>query len=257
MRTIILLLIFGLSFYWQSFAQLTAEDKYKAAEKYRKLKKYDAALALYKDAVKLEPNNYKYYFRKGQCEANTQPPQLEAAEESVLTALELMPTFVNGYSFLAQLYTKKKDYESAISALNSAINHETDKAKIDNYKIMILRLHLKGKNTAEALRQIDRMLISKPNDPKLRFIQGEAYEQNGQWKEAAAAYTKAYSFANAPTVPADFNPEDKFEYLYKIAYVNYILGDMPTYSRYAEELSKKSTSWFKKLNESLEKFKGR
>lgn len=229
-----------------------AENKFAAAEQLRKQKKYAAAAPLYAEAIRLFPNNYKYYFRKAQCEAAVVPPKLDDAIESALTSLELSPDFVNGYALLAQLYTRKKQFENAVSALNSAITHETDAEKIAHYRLLIGRLYLKDKKSLETIKYVERLLIAQPDNYKLLFLKGEAYELDGQWKQARESYRKATAAAQNKK---GFSEDDAGEYTYKLAYTSYLLGDNVGYAQYLETLTKKYPTWRQKLDAALTRLK--
>ena len=56
-----------------SFCQAQGPGKraYLAAENLRKQNKCRDALTQYDEAIKMEPNNYKYYFQRGKCEYKT------------------------------------------------------------------------------------------------------------------------------------------------------------------------------------------
>ena len=109
-----------------SYAQPGAS---KAKEAATAAKSGDCASAIkkYAEAIQIEPTNYKYYYKKAQCEIKER--DLVSAKVSLENSVRVNKNFSGGYVTLAKIYTKEGDFNKAVDNYNKGFEVEGDQSK--------------------------------------------------------------------------------------------------------------------------------
>jgi len=171
--------------------------KYKEGEASRRQKRYAEAIEKYKEAIAIEKSNFKYFYRKGECEMKMTPPNYDASIASFNEAIKVNPGFTSGYVLIAQVYIKKKDYNSAITNLNTAYEKEQDQSKKIKYKLFTIKLLQKLDRPQDALKEVQALKSLASDDLRVMSAEGDVYGKLGQWDQAADAYNRALEKAKA------------------------------------------------------------
>lgn len=198
LKRVSLSVVFGLLAVSLLFAQQgPGYKKFKDGETARQQKNYSEAIERYKEAISLEKSNFRYYYRKGECEMKLNPPNYDAAISSFNEAIKVNPGFTSGYVLIAQVYIKKKDFNSAITNLNTAYDKEQDQAKKIKYKLFTIKLLQKIDKPQDALKEVQALKGIASDDLRVMSAEGDVYGKLGQWEQAADAYNRALEKAKA------------------------------------------------------------
>jgi tetratricopeptide (TPR) repeat protein len=166
---------------------------------------FKRAIDLYKEAIKAEPNNSKYWFKMGQCQMNLrQESEYDNAINSFLKATEFNPSLTSAYVNIYKLYAKKKDANNAIKYLRLAYEKESDQQKKIQYKVLSAKFYLTQDKNQEALRELQDAKALSPNDVSVLYTEGDINGKMGNWTQALDSYTKALELVNKiPGLKAD------------------------------------------------------
>lgn len=168
------------------------KNAYKQAETYRKNKQYMEAVQKYDEAIKLEPSNAKYFYKKGYCQVRQNPPAVDGAIESLTQATQLKKDYAEAYAQLGKIYYKnKKDNSRAVQYFNSAFQYEQDNSKKVNYKLMVVKILMKDQRFSEARGELQQAKSLSPDDPQILLYEGQIAGGMSNWNEALGAYQKA------------------------------------------------------------------
>lgn len=202
-----------------SQAQGPGKRAYLAAENLRKQNKCRDAVNQYDEAIKLEPNNYKYYFQRGKCEYKL--GELEMAKESFKMTVDYKQNFTPAYSLLAKLYKNEKDYGNAIYYYEEAARYENNSGRKVQYKLLLVNLLLKENRIYDAKRHVEEAKGIDPNNPNILFYNGEIASMEEDWESARRAYERALASERLKSAP----PSDKAKYFYGLGLALSKLGD--------------------------------
>ncbi|WNJ20903.1 tetratricopeptide repeat protein [Pontibacter sp. G13] len=200
-------------------AQGPGKRAYLAAENFRKQGKCQDAITQYHDAIRLEPNNYKYYFQRGKCEYKLR--DMDAAKESFKATIDYQKNFTPAYALLAKIYKDGGDYTNAIYYYEEAAKYEQQKGRKVQYKLLLVNLLLKEERSYDAKRHIREAKTIDATNPNVLFYEGEIALEDRQWRQAEDSYTKALSSERLKSA----NPAEKAKYFYGLGLAKSNLGD--------------------------------
>ncbi len=264
MRTHTIKYFFLLVFLMTCFVGVKAQNSgivaYRQAENLRKGKRYREAIAKYEEAIRLENNNYRYFFSRGKCYYAMK--EFDLALSSFEETVELRRDFVFAYTLIAKIYRKRGDNENAVYYYDMASKAEGNPDRKVGYKMEAVKLLLRDKKMEEAQRHLseakqfapgdlnilyfdakisnqngdygrarDNMLAATPkvaNDPpatsaKYYYELGYAYNKLGNYKGAQQAWEKAYFGPYKPAIDSE-RSKNSPAYFYRIAVSYYIAG---------------------------------
>jgi len=171
------------------------KNAYKQAEAYRKNKQFIEAVQKYDEAIKLEPNNARYYYKKGTCQIKQSPPNVDGAIESFNSAITNKKDYAEAYAALGRVFYNdklgKKDISRAIQNFNSAFQYEQDNGKKVNYKLMVVKILMKEQRFTEARGELQQAKALAPDDPQILLYEGQIAGGMNNWNEALNVYKKA------------------------------------------------------------------
>jgi tetratricopeptide (TPR) repeat protein len=194
-KFIALMLAFVFAAFWGNAQTGPGKNAYKQAEAYRKSKQYNEAVQKYDEAIKLEPNNARYYYKKGYCQIRQQPPSVDGAIESFNQAINNKKDYSEAYAALGKIYYNdklgKKDIARAIQNFNSAFKYEQDNGKKVNYKLMVVKILMKEQRFSEARGELQEAKSLAPDDPQIMLYEGQIAGGLNNWSEALNIFKKA------------------------------------------------------------------
>lgn len=213
---------------------------FREAEALRKQKQYEAAVAKYDEAIRLEPTKDIYYIRKGQS-LSALKKNAEAIQ-AYQKALELNPGRTAVYKLIASSYIKEKRYDEAINALNMAYEKETAADKKISYKVLVSKLYLVENRPSEAINAITSVKSAIPaaaQDPRVLYAEGEAMLASGNAQAAISSFQAALDKVK------DMPIAKSGKYYYGLALAHYKAGDATKANEVARPLA--GTPWERKL----------
>lgn len=119
----------------------------------------------------------------------TNPPK---ALELLTEAIRHEPSFAEAYAFRGLAKSEIDDHKGAIDDLNIAVRFS------DNYRFLAFRalVLLRGKQVADAQKDLDASLSRESSQPYAWKIQGLLHEEEGKLEESCRAYKKACSYGD-------------------------------------------------------------
>jgi tetratricopeptide (TPR) repeat protein len=213
-KTFIYLLFFCFWSCADIFAQVGLDFVLKA-EEFKRSKNYDAALAEYDKAIKADPQNPEYTFRKGQVYYIKK--DAENAIQYFEKTISLRQDYLNAHLGLARLYTLKSNNENAVKAFESAFKYEEDKAKKVEYKMNIVKILYRLNRFKEAEIHIADALKIEPNNLSLLYYSALLNNTLGKYEEAKNDMLKATSILRSD------DPKEFAKYYYELGYAYYHL----------------------------------
>ena len=199
------------------FAQNPGKAAYMKAENLRKSKRYQEAIAKYEEAIRLEDNNYRYYFSRGKCYYAMKDYDL--ALSSFEETVELKKDFVFAYTLIAKIYRKKGDNMNAVYYYDMASKAEGDPKRKVGYKMEAVKLLLREKKTEEAQRHLSEAKQFAPDNLNILYFDAKISNQNGDYERARD---------NMITATAQLEgepPATSAKYFYELGYAYNKLGD--------------------------------
>jgi len=145
-----------------------------------------AAQAQYRAAFDLNPKQPVAAVKAAKCLYKVN--QIFQAFEYLKRAIKGNPEYFPAYTLLADYYSQKFDFSSAMGVLNQARTYSTEAYEI--YKGFAL-VELRKNNFIGALGYINRVISIYSTDPEAYVIMTRAYLGNGQNKEAFQSAQKA------------------------------------------------------------------
>lgn len=113
-----------------------------------------------------------------------------AARISLEKAVSLNPAFIEGHSFLADVYAKQRDYASAVGSYRKVTQLDGSRADVF-YKLGSVLA--RTSNHKEAVQAMEKAVSLGIDNKEIRFELGTAYEELQDWERAAVAYEKYLS----------------------------------------------------------------
>jgi tetratricopeptide (TPR) repeat protein len=158
-------------------------DKYVQADKARKAKKYDIAIQLYQEAIKLDPKAEKYYYDMGLCYRVT--GDMDNATGALVKATQLKPDYVEAYKILARISeTGKKDFAQAANYYKQAIIYDKDpKSKSESIAQAIKLMNVAQKYDS-IMPLIGEAKKLEPANGDLLYMEVRNFNKLGQYDSA-------------------------------------------------------------------------
>jgi tetratricopeptide (TPR) repeat protein len=238
-----LLLLFLLSFFKISIAQPptgSGRQAFLQAEEMRKQNKCADAINRYEEAIKAEPNNYKYWFQKGLCEQKEK--RIDIAKQSFTKSIELNKEFTPAYAQMAKIFKDEKDIENTISFYEQAANNEKQPGRKVQYELILVNLLIKQDKVFDAKRHWEEAQKLDPNNIKVHYYAGEIKAADNDWAGAKEDYLKATEVPEFNALP----PAEKAQYYYALGLSYNKLNDLENAKK---AWSKASIGPFKQLIE--------
>lgn len=185
------------------------------------------ATALYERALERDPRLAEAYVRLGAIE--TDQYNWNRAMRLLKQAVALAPNEAEPYVALAKFHYKRRDYQEALKqlleakkidprepdvyfyagklrlivkkdAVKDAMVHFEDAYKLDptNYEAMAEWLKLKAMSNEKnfALKFVNVLMETQPNNPELYWVQGEVYSAANEYRRAIASFHKSLDLDN-------------------------------------------------------------
>jgi tetratricopeptide (TPR) repeat protein len=185
------------------------------AEEFKKSRNYDAALAEYDKAIKADPKNPEFLYRKAQLYFIKKDADnaIQFFEKTIAMQNDNLPAYLS----LARLYSIKGGNESAIKAFESAYTLEKDNAKKIEYKTNIIKILNKQDKFLEAGQHIKDVLALDPNNLTTLFYDARLANMNGKYEQAKQSMVKATGLLRSD------DPKEFAKYYYELGYAYYHL----------------------------------
>jgi tetratricopeptide (TPR) repeat protein len=213
-----LLLLFAFLLCWAgAMGQGPGKTAFSAAENMRKAKRYAEAIEKYDEAIRLEKENYRYLFSRGKCyyEMKDYRNAISSLEEAVGVNREFTPA----YSLLALSFLKNGDEANAMFNYDQAFKYETNPERKVQYKMQVVKYHMKSGDTQQAQSHIAEAKAVAPENLDILYYEAKLANQNGDHQTAKNSMLSAVSKLGEAQ-PAQ---SAKFYYELGLAYNN--LGD--------------------------------
>lgn len=166
--------------------QKSAQEWFREGNTSYNLKRYEEALAVYEQAIRLNPNFALAYYGKG-----TTLNNLKRYEEALMAfeqAIRLDPNFAAAYTGKGVALRNLKRYEEALASYEQSLRLDPNYAYAYNGKGRTL---YNLKHYEEALIALDEALRLDPNFATAYNNKGLALDQLGRKREAQQAHEKA------------------------------------------------------------------
>ncbi len=152
------------------------------------------AIAEYDKAIKAEPTNAEYVFRKGKTYMmlKDQDNAIMCFEKTV----QLKKEYVDGHKALALLYQKKNKLPEAAKQYDEAFKYEPDNAKKADYKIHIIKIMAKMKKFNESGNHINDAKQVAPDNLDVLYFDSRFNNTTGKYEAAKTSALKATSSSN-------------------------------------------------------------
>ena len=153
------------------------------------LKRYDAAIENYKQAIKIKPDYVAAYFNMGIALQNK--GDLDAAIDSYKQALKIKPDYADAYYNMGVAMHDKGDRDAAIDSYKQALKIKPDYAEA--YCNMGVALQEKSDLDA-AIDSYKQVLKIKPDYAEAYCNMGAALKDKGDVEAAIDSYNQAINF---------------------------------------------------------------
>lgn len=175
-----------------AFAQGAGSKLAKEANERARAGDHAGAVAKYNDAIKVEPSNYKYFYKKAMSEIKLK--DLANAKISLENCSRLNTTFSGSHVALAKIYTQEQDYNKAIASFNKGYDVEGDQSKKITIKLAVVKLYLKKLSKPDdAMRELQQIEGIAGSDPRVTYQKAEILGAKGQWQQALDLYKATYA----------------------------------------------------------------
>ncbi|RMG21907.1 MAG: hypothetical protein D6730_17485 [Bacteroidetes bacterium] len=181
---------------------------YRAAEGLRKQNRCDEAIEKYEEAIRLAPQNYRYFFQMGRCELKVK--DYEGAKHAFQRVIELQPSYTPAYSLLAKVYRLENDLDNAVYYYAQAASMETNPRRKVQYELFLVNLLLSQGEQEAAAQHLLRARELAPQNPDVLYYLAEIRASEGKWAEARQAYQAALATDAVQKLP----PAEKAKYYY-------------------------------------------
>lgn len=218
---------------------------YEDAEKLYKDRQYTAALSIYNQIVKAQPNNDVYLFAKGSCHLKMK--EYKKAMFTLAKATKLRPDYAQGYFLLATCYQKLGKPKSMIKSLEEASNYEDDQNKRFKYKMQIVEALMRTEQFKHALSQIVIARSMKPQNQLLLYYEGKVANQLKQYETAKKRLEQAIHKLKT------ISSEKRAAHYYELGYAYFHLGKTQRakeiwkdarYGKYKKQIARYNPQYF-------------
>lgn len=183
----------------------------------RKSKRYAEAIEKYNEAIRLEKENYRYLFARGKCyyEMKDFPLAISSLEEAVSVNREFTPA----YSLLALSFMKNGDEANAMFNYDQAFKYESNPERKVQYKMQVVKYHIKSGDTQQALTHISEAKAVAPDNLDILYYEAKLANQNGDHEKAKNSMISAVSKLG------DAQPAQSAKFFYELGLAYNNLGD--------------------------------
>lgn len=165
---------------------LTAEDYETRCHSYRRLEKYDEAIADCTRAIKLNPKFVWAYYNRGSVYGVKK--DYDRAISDLSKAIEIDPKFAWSYRKRGGVRYFKENYDLAVSDFSKAI--ELDPKYADNYGLRGVVYHMK-KDYDRAIADYTKAIELDPKTAENYALRGVIYQNKNDYYRAIVDYSKA------------------------------------------------------------------
>lgn len=201
------------------WAQAPGRKDYLDAEKLRKQNRYIEAIQFYKQAIRKEPSNYKYYFQKGKCEFRLN--QLPDAKESFKSSIEFRDDYSPAYSLLAKVYKDEKDYENAAYYYEMAALKESVIPRKVQYILLSVNQMLRVDKIVDARRLLQQAIELDNDNVNVLYYYGEIHLLEGDWEQARVLFEQTLESDRLQNA----SPGETAKYYYGLGLAHHRLGN--------------------------------
>jgi Tfp pilus assembly protein PilF len=117
--------------------------------------------------------------------------QMDAARQSLRSALQLDPTFSEAYSVITQIEYQQRNWQVALLNAEQGLEHDPENQALINFRAMAL---VKLKRSSEASETLDYALYNDPEDSFSHSNKGWVKLEQGHYGEAVASFKEALRF---------------------------------------------------------------
>ncbi len=173
----------------------SAEDLNSAGEKAAANGKYQLAIDLFQQVVKLEPKHKTAWNNLGR--AYLDVGQTDKAIQAIQTEIAINPYSQYAYNNLGLAYEKQSRYDEAAKQFQKQIeiNPLDAEAHAD-----LGRLYLDQKKFAEAIPELEKAVDLQSRNPVLKISLGQAYIATNQTDKGMAAFDEAIKISASPLI---------------------------------------------------------
>lgn len=158
---------------------------YADAEIARKKGMLPEAIKNYNEALRREPQNYRYLFGKAQVLNKLRKP--DEALSLLNKAVRVRGNYAPIYALMAEIYETRKDDPLRASQLyDIAFKNEKDKKLKLDYKFRVINYYIAIKKYEEALRHIKEAKIFALKNPELHYLDAQVSNLLGRYASAEA-----------------------------------------------------------------------
>lgn len=148
------------------------------------LKKYDEALEMAKDALRLKETDDNFF---NYARVNELVGLWDEAEEAYENAIRKNRTFYKAYTNLADLQRRRKNLQIAMANVNKVVRMNQDFLPAYEVRAAIYADQL---NYSAAINDISTILLVEPENADMYFKRGEYYQGFAQHQSAISDFTK-------------------------------------------------------------------
>jgi tetratricopeptide (TPR) repeat protein len=152
------------------------------------------AIAPFREAIRINPNNSVYYSNLAAAYLNLPQEDNEEAIRLCETAIRLDSLNYSAYNNIAAAMVNQERFEEAIPWCLHALRLDPERS---NARHNLASCYLKTVRHAEAQAQIDLLLAERPRDGNIQLLQASAFDLQRKYPEAIAAYKKAIQLDEA------------------------------------------------------------
>jgi len=186
------------------------------AEALKKVRNYQGALLEYDNAIRLEPDNYEYWLRKGNIYVLMK--DWTNAVTSLNKVVEIKPDYLKVYMILRKIHLKNRNIDAAIHVLNQAFTHDPDPKNKIRYKTEIIKLLHKTDNLKQAGAHLDEAKQLIGNNPMILFYDAKYSNLTGNHDNAVSSAQEALN-----QIMSD-EPQKTAGLYYELGYAYHNLG---------------------------------
>ncbi len=187
---------------------LDAEDKKKAGN-------FAGAVDDYDKAIKIDPSNPEYVFRKGKTFILMK--DMDNAIMCFEKTVQLKKEYVEAHKNLATLYKKKSKLPEAVKCYDNAFKYETEAPNKVKYKLEIIKLLAKMKKFNEAGNHINDAKQIAADNLDVLYFDARFNNTVGKYEAAKESALKA---TTSPNLKLD-DPKNYAKYFYELGLAYY------------------------------------
>jgi len=168
--------------------------------------KYDEAIALYEEAIRMqmlqgqETIDIRLPLARTLLEAN----QTEPAIAEIKEVLALDPNNASGYALLGDFYQRHQMGDQATDAYQQAFR--LDPSQVGLFLSLSDQLRQQGRQQGEVLDLLQAAIQANPDEATLALALGDSYQRHGDTEEAMEAYKSALDMFETQSLSNTLDP---------------------------------------------------